>query len=425
MRFKICIFYHLIALKFCKKFVQLETLQKWRWKMFQKILLQSPFYRDLALKKKTLDTFPLMNKTSFMSNFNRINTKKIQLEEAFKLALDAEESRNFTPMIGKITVGLSSGTSGNRGVFLASEKERAQWVACVLDRIIGFQLKNRKVAFFLRANSNLYDSAKSSLLDFNFFDLLQPIELHVERLNRLQPHIIVGQPSLLLRLAQATQSGKLNLNPQKIISVAEVLYPEDRRFLESIFKQTIHQVYQCTEGLLASTCSAGVLHFHEDYLIIEKKYLDNTKSKFHPVITDLMRSSQPIVRYELNDIITEKASCTCGSKTTAIETIEGRSDDVFSFQNRHAQQIDIYPDFFRRAIIFADEHVRDYVLIMKSTTQLELFIDGDLESFKRCKHAIQELLFKFEVENCTILALEDYQIAADQKFRRIKNESKS
>ena len=37
--------------------------------------------------------------------------------------IKSEENRDFSPTIKGITVGLSSGTSGNRGVFLASEKE--------------------------------------------------------------------------------------------------------------------------------------------------------------------------------------------------------------------------------------------------------------------------------------------------------------
>ena len=68
----------------------------------------------------------------------------------------------------------------------------------------------------------------------------------------------------------------------------------------------------------------GTLHFNEDLLIIEQKYLDAEKQRFHPLITDLMRTTQPVVRYELNDIITAKKSCPCGSKWLAIEQIEGQ-----------------------------------------------------------------------------------------------------
>ena len=73
------------------------------------------------------------------------------------------------------------------------------------------------------------------------------------------------------------EKGVLSISPSKIISVAEVLSPEDSKYLKNIFKQTIHQVYQCTEGLLATTCSHGNLHFNDDFLILEKKYLDAEK----------------------------------------------------------------------------------------------------------------------------------------------------
>ena len=44
-----------------------------------------------------------------------------------------------------------------------------------------------------------------------------------------------------------------------------------------IFCKKIHQVYQCNEGFLAHTCEKGNLHFNEDFLIIEKEYLDTEK----------------------------------------------------------------------------------------------------------------------------------------------------
>lgn len=425
MRFKLKILLQFICLKLIRIFAakHIKRLQAYRWWKFQKTLLKSTYYNALAQGNNTLEKYPILDKQSFMLNFDAINTRQIKLKDAFELALNAEKSRDFSPMIGDITVGLSSGTSGNRGIFLVSEKERAQWVACVLDRIIGLSLQKRKVAFFLRANSNLYDSVKSSVLEFHFFDLLEPIAKHVEHLNQLQPHILVGQPSLLMRLSHEIQTGKLRIEPQKVISVAEVLYPEDKKILEKTFHQTIHQVYQCTEGLLASTCKNGVLHFHEDYLIIEKKYVDESKTKFHPIITDLMRSSQPVVRYELNDIITEKMDCDCGLRSTAIEAIEGRSDDVFTFHNDKGEDVHIFPDYFRRAIITADAYVTDYVLTKRDESSLELYVNGNTASFNLCEASIQSLLRKFEVRGCSIKAAEKPTFEPGQKFRRIRNET--
>ena len=150
-----------------------------------------------------------------MKDFDLINTVKIQKTKALELALEAEKSRDFSPMIGEITIGLSSGTSGNTGMFLVSSKERARWVAGILDRVLGFSFRKRKVAFFLRANSNLYESARSKLLEFSFFDIMKPIQSHIAKLNQSQPEILVAQPSVLRSIAKAQSSGALKLSLNK------------------------------------------------------------------------------------------------------------------------------------------------------------------------------------------------------------------
>ena len=57
------------------------------------------------------------------------------------------------------------------------------------------RLTRQRVAFFLRANSNLYTSVRSRLIRFEYFDLLDPLPGHLARLNaptpwstRLMPH---------------------------------------------------------------------------------------------------------------------------------------------------------------------------------------------------------------------------------------------
>ena len=218
------------------------------WQVFQaKVLTRSPLYRDRV--PAALNAFPVQQKTEFMRDFNDINTCGLALKDAMQVAVDSETSRDFEPTIQGITVGLSSGTSGNRGLFLASTGERAIWVAAVLQRILGWSFKKRKIAFFLRANSNLYSSVQSNLLSFEYFDLLKPVQEHVERIQQVQPDIVVGQPSLLVRLAEAQNTGRIRLQPTRIFSVAEVLSEEDEALISKAFGIRVDQVYQCTEGL--------------------------------------------------------------------------------------------------------------------------------------------------------------------------------
>ncbi len=136
---------------------------------------------------------------------------------------------------------------------------------------------------------------------------------------------------MLRFLAKSLREGELQISPLKILSVAEVLDPMDEQFIQETFEQKVHQVYQCTEGFLGCTCEHGTIHINEELLIMEKEYLDD--HKFIPIITDFSRKAQPILRYRLNDILTERTSpCPCGSPMLAIEKIEGRSDDIFYFQ---------------------------------------------------------------------------------------------
>lgn len=390
-------------------------------KHVKRLAKKAPFYAERLQKYGHWSKFPSINKSIFMQEFDRINTVGIRKEEAMRLALQAEESRDFSPEINGITVGLSSGTSGNRGVFLVSLRERAAWVAYVLRGLLGLKMKKRKVAFFLRANSNLYASSNSSLLEFRFFDLTRPVAENLDALKQFMPDIIVAQPSMLLMIAQAQEH--LKLNPQKIISVAEVLEEKDKSYLQATFGQNIHQAYQCTEGFLAKTCMHGTLHFNEDLVKIEKHYIDEEQKRYHPIISDFTRSSQPLIRYELNDIIVERDSpCPCGSHFMAIGHIEGRSDDMFYLPDGKGATIAVFPDFIRRALISADESVLEYVVEQVGLAELNVYLAvADFESSKkRVEESLKGLLSQLGVAaiNCTFY--NELPTLGANKLRRVR-----
>ena len=282
-----------------------KKLDIWQKKKAQKMVCfareKSKFYQELYSNSTANDfkSLPIINKAIFMKNFNTINTVGIDFKLAYGVAIKAEESRDFSPEINGIVVGLSSGTSGNRGLFLVSKKERLSWAGAILAKMLPNGLFHRqRIAFFLRANSNIYTTLKSQRIQFEFYDLLNTVESHIQNLNKFQPSILVAPPSMLILLADARKQNQLFINPIKIISVAEVLEPLDKEHLEKVFQQTVHQIYQATEGFLATTCEYGTLHLNEDSLFIEKKYIDIEKKKFIPIITDLYRKTQPIIRYE-------------------------------------------------------------------------------------------------------------------------------
>ena len=418
---KLSILLYFIKLRFSRVF-RSNKISKSMRKNWIKTLTFSPYYSDLLKKNQK---FPTMQKELFMEFFDSINTVGIKKEEAMKLAFESEKTRDFSPSINNISIGLSSGTIGNRGVFLTSKKEKAIWVGAILDRVIGFSLKKRKVAFFLRANNNLYQAVKSGLLSFTFFDLKTPIEEHIKTLMDLKADILVGQPSVLLAIAKSYQLTDIKPTFNKIISVAEVLEDDQKEFFKSIFNCPINQVYQCTEGFLGYTCKKGQLHLNEDFLEIKKKYLDSNKTRFHPVITDYLRCSQPIVRYELNDILHEGPVCSCGSKSTVISKIEGRSDDIFRFF-KNGKEIIIYPDFIRRAVILASDQILNYSVTLIDKQIISLYLDVEKTSelpeiFKSVKFEIEKLLSEFDIANIDFVKA-NKKLDQLNKFTRIKNE---
>lgn len=358
-------------------------LEKWQEKKVKKHLQwvqkNSSFYHELW-KEKTLDhwrEFPIIDKLSMMEHFDTLNTASITKKEAFSVALEGETSRNFSPTIHSVTVGLSSGTSGNRGIFLVSPEERVKWAATVLQKTLPSSLfTSQRIAFFLRANSNLYSSVQKGPIHFSFYDLLEEVERHILSLNQYQPTILIGPPSLLRLLAKKQEAGSLTISPIKIVSVAEVLDPIDETYLSSVFKQKIHQVYQCTEGFLATTCSYGTLHLNEDLVVIQKEYIDKKMGKFIPIITDFSRTTQPIIRYRLNDILTEKKeSCLCGSPFTALSSIDGRQDDLFYFKQIDGTSVPVFPDFIRRCILFSSHEITEFRIIQHNFFHLEIMFE--------------------------------------------------
>ena len=379
------------------------------WRKFQSTVLPiSPFYRSYL--KKELTELPVLEKKEFMGNFNEINTKGIDLKQAIDIATRSENSRDFSPTLNGYTVGLSTGTSGNKGLFLVSKKERAMWVALILQRIIGWKFRKRKIAFFLRANSNLYTSVQSKLLAFNFFDLLDPIDEHLSRIHKLQPNIIVGQPSLLILLAKAQKKEVIKLCPDQIISVAEVLSPEDQETIEGVFQVHVQQVYQCSEGMFGQSCKKGNIHLNEDGLIIEKQWID--EKRFVPIITDLRRNVQPIIRYKMNDIL-HTTDCSCGSNMLAVSAIEGRMDDLLTFEDKV-----IFPDFIRRAITGANSEIDNYQLIRVSDQKLNLFVNPT-KYWDKAKVSVLQALGEQGVNEIEINKIINIRHEKGSKFRRI------
>ena len=359
-----------------KKFHSRQRIEKIQRKAIKRqikfVRKNSPFYARHweGLSDDEWSKFPIIDKSIMMDNLADLLTVRIDVNYAKQLADKAEKTRDFSPKIGPYSIGYSSGTSGSRGMHFVSEKEQAGWAGFMLSRGLDRSIFERyKIGLILRANSNTYESVGSNRIKFKFYDLMQPLgEIHNKILDD-ELDILMGPPSVLSYFVDINSPIKV----RKMVSVAEVLEEVDRVKIEQHFGLILHQFYSSTEGEIAATCEHGTLHLNEDMIIIQKEWIDEEKGWYHPIITDFRRKTQPIIRYRLNDIlVTTGKKCQCGDTREVIDSIMGRSDDMF-----HLTTVDdtvelVVPDLIRRAIMQMSDEITNYIAFQKAPNQIEI-----------------------------------------------------
>ena len=425
MRERLAVVWYFIRARYLQRFRTRKALRRYQKRrvLGQLAYLKehSPYFKGLSVHNfADFKKLPLMNKGFMMEHFNALNCVGIDRDEALSLAIDGEKQREFSEKLGGISVGLSSGTSGARGLFLVSDRERALWAGTVLAKFLPKgKIFGHRIAFFLRADNNLYETIDSKLIRFRYFDLLRDMGENLSELADYRPTLLVAPPSVLLGIARAMERRELRIKPEKVISVAEVLRAEDAAYLKAQFGlSVIHQAYQCTEGFLGYVCECGNFHLNEELVLIEREYLD--AQRFVPIVTDFTRQSQPIVRYRLNDILVEKRGhCPCGNRATLIRYIEGREDDVFYFAGIRQKEVAVFPDFISRCVIYA-EGVKNYKVVQDGSAHVTVYLERESSATSaQIRREFARLAGKMKF-HCPEIAFAPYVPDFQRKMKRVE-----
>lgn len=346
------------------------------------VLSRSDFYRKYYAGYDTSDIWnlPVTNKKIMMENLSRFNTLGLDKNELIEFCLNTERTRDFSKRLKGATVGMSSGTSGNKGVEIITKSEENLLRAVFFARFDFPKKEKINLAFILRITSPAFSLDKFGHR-LTYIDQLDSIENILKKLNDLQPNIISAPPSMLKILAGEKGKGKLSVNPIKLVSYAEVLYPDVKDFLKEIFNCEVREIYKCSEGAIGITCRYGNLHINEDVVGIQLLNQDGSPTvpgdPCHKlIVTDLHKSSLPIIRYELNDILTlSRNKCECGSSFRVIEKIQGRSDDLcWGIRKKDNSRQFIYQDYISRTIISVSDDIEEFQAIQKDYDHLILRI---------------------------------------------------
>jgi putative adenylate-forming enzyme len=363
-----------------------------------------------------LAALPIIDKTTLMTAFHRFNTPRVTTADGWR-------AFGSTNSIGNYIVGASTGTSGNRGLFVISQAERFQWLGVLLAKALpGFWHRRERVAIILPLNTPLYESAnETGLLKLKFFDITKGPESWLQVLLDFNPTVIVAPPKLLRQLAQFST----HLHPKKLFSAAETLDSIDRALIETTFGQPLGQIYMATEGLLAVTCKHGTLHLCEDVMHFELEPVGD--GLVSPIITDFSRHTQIMARYRMNDLLRLRtAPCPCGSPLQAISEVVGRSDDCFFLPVRNGGSVMITPDALRNAILDSDRNIQDFRLWQTGANEVTLVLADTMP--KNVTHAALvslKTLFDERAAVVHLLLVQQNLVApTDRKLRRVENKTK-
>ena len=313
-----------------------------------------------------LDQLPLLNKEIMLTKFGRLNVDGITLNQV-RGALDSGKAT-----VGRFTVGQSSGTSGNRGVFLVSEAERFTWLGILLAKALpDVLLRRHRVAVALPGSRLYAAAAESGWLALRVFDPAEGVEASREAMVAFAPDVLVAAPRTLLRMAEWP-----DLRPRHVFSGSEVLDPLDRAALESAWGVRVREIYMATEGLLGVACPHGTLHLAEDVVAFEWEPAAAVSGLVKPVITDFTRRSQVMARYRMNDLLALSSTpCPCGSPLQAVEAVVGRADDLFLLEGG---RVTVTPDVVRSAVVDADRRIEDFRVVQEGRERIVLSLTPDL-----------------------------------------------
>ncbi|QAA76070.1 MAG: hypothetical protein BIP78_0304 [Candidatus Bipolaricaulis sibiricus] len=378
-----------------------DDIRRYQWREIENLLAlvraRSAFYRDLYRHQevRSLAEFaelPTINKATMMENFDQLNTVGLKRDELVAYAVEKELAHDyFGYYAGKYVVGLSSGTSGAKGIYVTPRSLTARLPAVFLARGgIPLRLLPFRILFLLRVFSQGFADIRAPFISLTYLSTMTDPNVIIDRINDEQITILMAPPSLLRVLLPHV--GRIRVKPKRIVSYAEVLEREEKERLQRSFGCPVVEIYQTSEGPIGSACNHGTLHINEDLMYVE--LLDDDGDPVtepgeiarQVVVTNLVNTVQPLIRYEMNDLVELGGPCPCGSRFRTIGKVIGRDDDVFVFHTSDGRERPVFPDLMSRWIITSGDAIREYRVEQRSTGDLvvtvEITADGDQASVK-------------------------------------------
>jgi phenylacetate-CoA ligase len=157
---------------------------------------------------------------------------------------------------------------------------------------------------------------------------------YAEELRRYDPKVILAYTNSLVMLANYMKAhGIDDIRPEGIVCTCEVLTPEYRGLIESVFGCKVFDRYGSREvSVIASECGhPGGMHINADNLFLEfvRDGRDVSPGEIGEIlITDLRNYGMPLIRYRIGDMGSPSGkTCECGRGLPMMQMVAGRVTD--------------------------------------------------------------------------------------------------
>ena len=324
----------------------------------------SPLYHDLyrGIDRDDVEPadLPTVTKATLMERFDDwVTDPRLKLTD-LERHLDGLTGDGLH--LGKYRVVASSGSTGTRGVFVYSRRD---WLvnmanfARLNEQFVGIhpRLPRRLRAAAVSATSPLHISARTSLtIDVGVYRMLRldarrPLAEVVAALQAFRPEVIGGYPSALALLAGEQRAGRLDVRPEKVMTVSEVRTPEMTDAIRDAWGVQPFDWYGITEGgVLGGDCEHHRgMHLFEDLFLVENVdenggAVPDGEVGHKLLLTNLFNRTQPLIRYELSDmVVLDSTPCPCGRGLRRVVALEGRSDDILHLPGRAGGRVAVHP----------------------------------------------------------------------------------
>ncbi|MBP3325238.1 MAG: hypothetical protein J6L77_02310 [Coprococcus sp.] len=368
----------------------------------------------------TLQDLPVTNKQLIMQDFDNWTTASDFTLNELK-AFTSNPNNAGEKFKRKYSVCKTSGSTGNP-FFMAYNPIESEFMAKHMNACMNstallygpsvflFPISQHMISICsIKKSQRKYPLIKNSLILQESTVSTQEI---IDRLNEIQPAILVTYTSSAELLAGEQIKGTLHLNLKAISVGGETISAKTRDYIQDAFQCKVRSIYACTEASgIAVECKCNHLHLHNTGLILEPVDEYNNpvpvgQTAYKLLVTVLYQKTVPLIRYELHDRVTvHNTPCPCGNKSPWLE-VEGRSAIApFIFKTKTGEV-----SIFLLALLFtveAIDAVRRIQVVLHGYDRFECRIDfmegaDETSTFEKVKNIFARCFEQNNIDNVQI-----------------------